>query len=119
MPRLVRPRAKIQLQSIGTFQLDEYIHAVMFSPDGSRLAAKSRCGMWDPGGVSSVTRNIKARYWRRDGIPEEKFSQPPGKTEWGVCGTLVPEKSVPWFRLEMERAGRSIWRGSPAANGWR
>lgn len=58
-------------------------------------AAKSRCGMYRLSSASSVTQNIKARYWRRDGIPEEKSSQPPVKTEWGVCGTSIPEKSVP------------------------
>ena len=62
MPRLVRPRAKVQLQSIGTFQLDEYIHAVMFSPDGSRLAAADASGhvaLWDLESRQGVFGNPK------------------------------------------------------------
>ena len=60
MPRLVRPRAKIQLQPIGTFQLDEYIHSVMFSPDGSRLAvadASGQVAVWHVGSQECVFRN--------------------------------------------------------------
>ena len=62
MPRLVRPRVKIQLQSIGAFQLDEYIHAVMFSPDGSRLAvadASGQVAVWHVGSQECVFRNTK------------------------------------------------------------
>ncbi len=50
MPSLVQPLAKIRLQSNGAFQLDECIHAVMFSPDGNRLAAadaSGRVALWD------------------------------------------------------------------------
>ena len=60
MPRLVRPRVKIQLQSIGAFQLDEYIHAVMFSPDGSLLAvadASGQVAVWHVGSQECVFRN--------------------------------------------------------------
>ena len=62
MPRLVRPRAKVQLQPIGTFQLDEYIHAVMFSPDGSRLAATDASGhvaLWDLESRQGVFDNLE------------------------------------------------------------
>ncbi len=50
MPGLVQPRATIRLQSNGAFQLDQYIHAVMFSPNGNRLAAadaSGRVALWD------------------------------------------------------------------------
>jgi WD40 repeat protein len=59
MPRLVRPRAGVRLRPIGTFQLDEYIHAVMFSPDGSRLAAADASGqvaVWNVASQRCVSR---------------------------------------------------------------
>ena len=76
MPRLVKPRAGIQFRTIGTFQLDEYIHAVIFSPDGSRLAAADASGQVVVCHVRSqqcVFRNsnhrgaVLAEEWHPDG----------------------------------------------------
>ena len=50
------------MRSIGTFQLDEYIHGVMFSPDGSRLAATDASGhvaLWDLESRQGVFGNPK------------------------------------------------------------
>jgi WD40 repeat protein len=50
MPRLSRPRPTVRLQTIGSFQLDEYINDVTFSPDGRRLAVGDASGQvvaWD------------------------------------------------------------------------
>ena len=38
MPRLSRPRSAVRLLPVGSFQLDDYINAVKFSPDGRQLA---------------------------------------------------------------------------------
>ena len=62
MPRLVRSRAGVRLRPIGTFQLDEYIHAVKFSPDGSRLVAADASGqvaVWHVSSQQCVSRISK------------------------------------------------------------
>lgn len=44
MSRLKRPRPAIRLEEAGLLQLNEYVHAVSFSPDGMRLAACTAAG---------------------------------------------------------------------------
>lgn len=50
MPRLSRPRSAVRLLPVGSFQLDDYINAVKFSPDGRQLAVGDVSGqvvVWD------------------------------------------------------------------------
>lgn len=50
------------MRPVGTFSLDEYIHAVVFSPDGSRLAvadASGQVAVWHVESQRCVFRNSK------------------------------------------------------------
>lgn len=59
MPRLSRPKPAVRLLPVGSFQLDDYINTVKFSPDGRQLAVGDASGqvvVWDVGSGRLASR---------------------------------------------------------------